>query len=132
MTYLEDLLEKHINKKAKQIAHIKIMSLESEAQQHKDELDLEHKRKMEYVSAKNDAFEKMFAQKTQGFPWFASAWAEYIALLDTQTERYLVKKKNPALKAAEIVKGIKHEKKQLNKENRVLKYTINPHFAPRL
>lgn len=68
---------------------------------------------------------KIARQKSMGFPWLAEAYADYFSLKDGEIEKYLINKNHPALKAAEIVKSIKNEKRELVKESRLINYKIN-------
>ena len=76
-----------------------------------------------FESAKND-LEKIAGQKSMGFPWLAEAYAEYFSLRDLRRAEYLEKKKHPALTAAETVKEIRNEKRELVKENKVVTYKL--------
>ena len=69
--------------------------------------------------------QKIAKQKSMGFPWLAEAYADYFALKDGELEKYLEYKKYPAYIAAENVKIIKNEKRELAKENRIISYKIN-------
>jgi len=75
---------------------------------------------------KNDKaeVEKIAKQKSMGFPWLAEAYADYFALKDGELEKYLKYKKHPAYTAAENVKQIKQEKRELLKENKIVSYKI--------
>lgn len=68
--------------------------------------------------------EKIAKQKSMGFPWLAEAYADYFALKDGKIENHLRHKSHPALTAAENVKRIKQEKRELLKENKLVNYKI--------
>jgi len=68
--------------------------------------------------------QKIAKQKSMGFPWLADVYAEYFSLKDLQKEKYLENKKHPALTAAETVREIKNEKKELLKTNKIVNYKI--------
>lgn len=68
---------------------------------------------------------KMEQEKTSGFPWFAKAFSEAKTMIDDERIRFLKYKSRPAIKSAEIVKEIRNEKKELNKENKKLESIIN-------
>lgn len=68
---------------------------------------------------------KIARQKSMGFPWLADAFAEYFSLKDLQKEVYLVNKKHPALSAAELVREIRVEKKDLLRANKIISYKIS-------
>ena len=68
---------------------------------------------------------KIAKQKSMGFPWLAEAYADYFALKDGEVEKFLKNKSHPAYTAAENVKIIKNEKRELVKENKIISYKIN-------
>ena len=71
-----------------------------------------------------EALKKIFQEKAQGFPWLAKAYGDYLSLRDKEIADYLRKKKHPALIASDAVQLMRSEKRQLTKENRVLKYLL--------
>jgi len=79
----------------------------------------------EHLQEDKEGLERLVAEKTEGFPWLADAYADYIKLVDMQRARYLEAKKRPALKAAEQVREIARERRKSEKAYRVLKYRIN-------
>lgn len=93
----------------------------------KDEDELSRKIKNWEEKVINDKKEiiKISKQKSMGFPWLAEAYADYFALKDGEVEKYLKNKSHPAYAAAENVKIIKNEKRELVKENKIIKYKIN-------
>jgi hypothetical protein len=91
----------------------------------KDEFDLREKLWDEKIQKDQEEIEKIAKQKSMGFPWLAEAYADYFALKDGELEKYLRDKKHPAYTAAENVRMIKGEKRELLKENKVVRYKIN-------
>jgi len=79
---------------------------------------------LEIAKAKID-IEKIAKQKSMGFPWMAEAYADYFALKDGKIENYLKHKNHPARTAAENIKIIKQEKRELLKENKLVRYKIS-------
>lgn len=67
---------------------------------------------------------KKIKDNTQNCPWLADRISDYYEMLDTTVEKYLRTKKNPAVKASQIVAEIKKEKKELIKENKKLEYQL--------
>jgi len=65
-----------------------------------------------------------------GFPWLAEAYADYFALRDGKLVDYLVHKRHPAYTAAEAVREIKKEKRELVKQNKVIVYKL--HYLEKL
>lgn len=70
------------------------------------------------------ALEKMAAEKSTGFPWLATAYADYFALLDQQRARALRSKKRPARKAADEIREVKKGKREAEKKWRILRYRL--------
>ena len=75
------------------------------------------------IEIKND-LENIRNNKEQDCPWLAERIADYYEMLDTTTEKYLRTKKNPALKASEVVAEIKKEKRELIKAKKKLEYQL--------
>lgn len=67
---------------------------------------------------------QLAAEKSQGFPLLAKAYAEYFELLDLQMAKKLEKKKRPAIKAAEEIRNIAKEKREAIKALRVVRYQM--------
>ena len=76
------------------------------------------------IKTDKEEVQKIAKQKSMGFPWLAEAYADYFALKDGELEKYLKYKKHPAYSAAENVKIIKQEKRELIKENKIVNYKI--------
>lgn len=70
------------------------------------------------------AIKTLAEEKTKGFPWLAKAYADYLSLQDEKSISYLKYKSRPAHSAAEIVKQVKQEKRQLIEENKRVSYII--------
>lgn len=77
--------------------------------------------KLEMMERDFDAYLKDTAQSS---PWLAAKIADTAALVDKELIRQLRSKKNPALKAAEQVKEISKEKKELLRRNKELEYQL--------
>ena len=56
--------------------------------------------------------------------WFGSMFAEVQSLLDNHRSNYLRWKKHPSKKGAEVVKQVKQEKRDLNKQLKILEYEL--------
>ena len=106
-----------------------VLSMEVELRNEKILNTEEYERQQEIVErAKTEAraeVELIAKQKSMGFPWLAAAYADYFALRDQKRAHYLEKKKHPALTAAATVKEIRVEKRNIEKEKRILAYKIN-------
>jgi hypothetical protein len=66
----------------------------------------------------------LLKEKTQGFPWLATAIADYYENFDKIFASYLESKKRPAFVQAERIKEIAKEKKLFKKEFQITKYII--------
>lgn len=62
---------------------------------------------------------------TQNNEYLASLIAEYYSIRDMIKEEMLKVKKNPAIKASDVVAEVKKEKRELLKENKKLEYQLN-------
>ena len=98
---------------------------ESKVEKDREDWKLKAKRWNEKIEKDKKEVEKIAKQKSMGFPWLAEAYADYFALKDGEVEKYLKYKKHPAYTAAENVKIIKNEKRELTKANKVISYKIN-------
>lgn len=67
-------------------------------------------------------FKRLFAERTRNYPVVGQVWSDLIKITEEERERALKFKKRPALKAAEEVKVVKHEKRELVKELIYWKY----------
>lgn len=70
------------------------------------------------------ATENIFREKSNGFPWLAKAFADYLALRDQQIASYLEKKKHPAFQAAEAVRTLTAEKSEIRARYKVASYLL--------
>lgn len=76
------------------------------------------------IEKKTEALNKMVKEKTIGFPWLAKAYSEAETIIDSERAKFLNEKKHPAYKAAEVVKEIKKEKRELLKQKKKYEYII--------
>ncbi|SET46158.1 hypothetical protein SAMN05660297_02471 [Natronincola peptidivorans] len=80
----------------------------------KKKTDEKIKNEKKLLMEKQQAFDILYKEKTIGFPWLAKAYSEYIEIIDTTKEEILKTKRRPAIKAAELVREIKAEKKNVS------------------
>lgn len=118
-----DAREQELNNMERQ----KLLNLSSQEQ----ELNDMERRKLlslskqeQHIRVMTKALNQLFAEKTSGFPWLATAYADYIKLQDEKKADWLENKTHPALTAAEMVREIKREKADLVRESKQLKYII--------
>jgi len=90
-----------------------------------DNLENSIEKHNQQVKEDTEAIEILSKQKSMGFPWLAEAIAEYFSSKDQIKVDYLINKKHPAYTAAETVREIKQEKKNLLKESKITNYKIN-------
>ncbi|KKW06722.1 MAG: hypothetical protein UY78_C0050G0005 [Parcubacteria group bacterium GW2011_GWA1_53_13] len=99
----------------------------------KPQLDALNSEKEKFAKEQKDTYEhieKITSQRSMGFPWLAEAYADYFALRDGKLVDYLVHKRHPAYTAAEAVREIKKEKRELVKQNKVIVYKL--HYLEKL
>ncbi len=99
----------------------------------KPQLDALNSEKEKFTKEKKDTYEhieKITSQRSMGFPWLAEAYADYFALRDGKLADYLTHKRHPAYTAAEAVREIKKEKRELVKQNKVIVYKL--HYLEKL
>lgn len=70
------------------------------------------------------AIDELATQKTQGFPWLAQAYAEFLRLQDKQAEFMLTRKTRPAVKAAQAVRESSKAKRMAEKKAKALEYVL--------
>ncbi len=77
------------------------------------------------LEIREKAFEKLFKEKTLGFPWLADAFAEFEHYYEIEAANYLRTKKHSAIKASELVSELSKEKNKLKKELKLTRNYIN-------
>jgi len=101
-----------------------IKKIESELADSREDLE-DDKVHYEILKVKdNQAFLQILKEKSLGFPWLSSAWSDYVALQYEEIAKGLVEKSHPALKAAEVVRLVKEDRKKTEKEYRISKYLL--------
>ena len=99
----------------------------------KPQLDALESEKEKFAKEKEETYahiEKITSQRSMGFPWLAEAYADYFALRDGKLADYLTHKSHPAYTAAEAVRQVKKEKRELVKQNKVVEYKL--HYLEKL
>ena len=92
---------------------------------YKEQQTLLHIEKREQaIIEMSEAFNQLFAEKTKGFPWLATAYADYTRLKDEKYADWLENKPHSATTSAEVVRAIKGEKASAVREGKQLKYII--------
>jgi hypothetical protein len=81
-----------------------------------NELNEENKELYRLIINKEDAIQKIIAEKSQAFPWLADAISEFHKLQDFDIVKYLEEKKHPAFKKADAVRQIALDNKMLRKQ----------------
>jgi hypothetical protein len=97
-----------------------------EQQNKRDELENDRLFKNQLIQNVNDDLKKTknLQGNNKARTWFASMYAEVNTLLDDHKARYLRWKRHPSKKGAEIVKEVKKEKRDLNKQIKILEYQL--------
>lgn len=78
----------------------------------KEELDAQERN----IDWKRSTFSQLLAERSKNFPLVGEIWAELESRIDSYRENLLRHKRRPAPKAADEVKAIKQEKRELIKE----------------
>jgi len=89
---------------------------------HVREKQLEEKEKE--LQIKYEDFYKLLKDKENSIPWIVDLYSKYCVEKDEYIAWQLTKKSNPAFKAAQEVKRINTEKRNLIKEKTMLEYTV--------
>lgn len=88
-------------------------------------LNKENKEHITTIEHREKVLNKLIEEKSKGFPWLASAIAEFYSYPDTEIENYLNQKKHPAYKSAEAVREVSKEKKMLRKQLKIAQYFVH-------
>jgi len=96
-------------------------SLDYLERQHEANVKIQEER----LGAEKESIDLIVRQKSMAFPWLVEAFADFYSLVDEQKEKYLINKSHPAYSSAEIVKGIKQEKRELLKNKKISDYKNN-------
>jgi hypothetical protein len=117
-------------KKDKESAKEKLSRLEDEVNQiikyrstldkQLQDIDSENKRLKGY----EDDLNALITQRSKGFPLLGEVYAEYLDVQAKLMQGWLRNKKNPAPKAADVVKDVTKEKRELIKQLKVLEYRL--------
>ena len=117
-------------KKDKESAEDRLSRLEDEVNQiikyrstldkQLQDIDSENKRLKGY----EDDLNALIAQRSKGFPLLGEVYAEYLDVQAKLMQGLLRNKKNPAPKAADVVKNVTKEKRELIKQLKVLEYRL--------
>jgi len=103
-------------------------NLEQLAKEHQANLEqLEEKQRINRQKLDEEQraeLETIAKEKSKGFPWLASAYADYFALLGNREASNLRMKLHPALKASEVVRVFASQRHQSEQLSRILKYKL--------
>lgn len=104
---------------------------ESTAKFIRERIDAERKTlKQELVELENhlsndrEAIAQLANEKTQGFPWLAQAYSDYLYYQDLKKADYIEYKSHPAPKAAEQLREVAKKRRVAEKMYRVLRYQL--------
>ncbi len=76
-----------------------------------------------------DRYRQGFENQVQSYPWLAQQYADFLFLYDERTAKELEHKSRPALRAAEEVRRIASEKRDLQKQLKSAQYQLNYYEA---
>lgn len=103
-------------------------TIEQRAKQAK-KLKAEYEARARELDAHRKALDKLFQEKSKGFPWLARAFADYSKLKQLQLADALKSKKHPALRAAEVLRSRSLRLAAAEKLWRVFKYRLEYYEA---
>lgn len=95
---------------------LEILKEKSALSKEKQAFDEQCKRDIEFLEDQKDAFKKIVAEKTCGFPWLADKISMFNTAYLSSLEDYLKNKPNPAIKGAEAVKEAKGRAKEYERK----------------
>lgn len=131
----KEKIEKEAKKKNLAIAVAKEAELEKERAsfrlyqiQAEQENELKRSRLLkqeEKIKKDTDDFYKIAYSETQNYPWLAKVVADFFYIRDRSAGGYLDRKKHPAHTAAEQVRAIAAEKKELTYKCKMYEYQLN-------
>jgi hypothetical protein len=78
---------------------------------------------------RQEALEQLAREKTDGFPWLAQAYSEFLRLQDKKKESSLRTKTRPAMKAADANREASRAKRAAEKKAKVLEYVLRYYEA---
>lgn len=88
-------------------------------------LRTEYEAKETRLGTEREAFATLVREKTQGFPWLAEGWADYLHLADCKAADDLESRRRPApITAAEIRKDIAAKRRIAERLRRIYKYQL--------
>jgi hypothetical protein len=115
---------RHRENESKFHENIRLERISNEEKQRELELRLNN-RYTKYKEEVKLSLETLLQEKSQGFPWLATAIADYYENYDKIFAKYLASKSRPAIVQSEKIKEIALEKKHFKKEFLTTKYIIN-------
>jgi len=113
--YPQEIFEEYVRDKRQKLREQK-KNLGTERKQ------IDHSKKV--LLENYEAIEKLYKEKSQGFPWLAKAYADYSYLRDRKIADWMEKKSPPAQRSAEILREKSREKREANRKFRITKYLL--------
>jgi hypothetical protein len=119
-----------ITKLAKNIADIRLnkkndlIKIEYELQKKQNQFNEEKVFYNKMLQESYEAIDILFKEKSEGFPWIAKAYSDYIYLRDLKIADWLETKQHPARRAAETLREIAREKRISQREFKITKYLL--------
>lgn len=108
---------------------------EERTQLKQDQIDLDNMRHLLLVEKKEykeqlkkiflDRYRQGFEKQIQSYPWLAQQYADFLYIYDEKTAEKLERKSRPALRAAEGLRRIANEKRDLQKQLKSAQYQLN-------
>ncbi|MEZ4790671.1 MAG: restriction endonuclease [Flavobacteriales bacterium] len=122
----ERFISRQMTALSKELREVKKHSSE-QAQHHEQEklaLNREMRRKENILNEREEQIQTIISEKTQAFPWLSGAIADLHNLREKKTAAYLEAKSHPARSAAEEVRRVGKEKRNLVEQLNIARYRI--------
>lgn len=89
-----------------------------------DKLSINIEQDLKELEKRQEDINHIIEEKTQGFPWVARIIADYFYIKSEKVSNYLMIKKHPALKSAEVVREQAKLRRMTEKKYRITKYLL--------
>jgi len=73
---------------------------------------------------KKAAIDQLARERQNGFPWLAEAYDEYFNIDESEAVKYLMEKKHPAYKSADLVKEYSRARRKAEKDKKIAEYLV--------
>lgn len=127
----QEIIDIYIRQKKEQLRKEKesfdrqVKDIELKINREKEKFEKEKLKQKRVIDENHEAIERLYKEKSQGFPWLAKAYADYSYLHDHKIANYLRKKSHPAKKAAAEIKAMAARRRESERKFRITKYLLD-------